>query len=54
MQKSVIAINRIREGLASACSVENLSADDFTLKLSAQMARPELTQAHSNEQLLSL
>ena len=35
-------------------SVEKLGADNFALKSSAQMARPELTRARSNKQLLSL
>ena len=33
---------------------KSLSAHDFALKLSAQMARPEFTPARSNEQLLAL
>ena len=34
--------------------MEKLSMHNFAAKLSAQMARPELTRAHWNEQILSL
>ena len=46
-QKLVSAVNRIRLGLASACSVKKLSAHDFPLKSSSQMASSVLTWANS-------
>ena len=47
MQSSVSAVNRIPKGLAGARPVEKLSAPDFALKLSSQVACPELTLANS-------